>query len=899
MSVSLLKGRTAVSAAEAKKSKADLGAPSYRIGYTELVINPEARRLKVDVKPSKKELHPGDEVDVDLLVTDRAGKATKADVAFYAVDEGVLMLTGYKTPDPLPVFAARRNLSVAPIESRDSLARILRLGRGPGEDKGDEGGGGADGPSAREDFRTTAFFQPSVITGADGKAHLRFKLPDSLTTYRLMAVATSDTDRFGFGQDSIVTSRPLMARPLLPRFFRAGDAVQAGVILSAKNLPAQSVDVKIEAKGVVVQGEITQRVAVPANGSVEVRWSIGAPVAGKAELAFHALAGKERDDVVVKREVEVPLSLEAVALYGDTEKAVAEKLGNLSAMRTDTGGLDLRVSSTALVGLDSGVESLMEYPYGCAEQLTSKMVPLVALGDLARDYNIKLPKDTNAIVDDAIAKILKAQRSDGSFGYWPDSSSGDTWVTAYALWGLHLAKERGRPVPQQSIDSSVKWLRDQIAGCGLEPPNAGPLAPHKKKSETYGMAWQCGDIDVMLSRQAFVLDVLAMTGHADAGYATRLFAQRDRMALFSRALLAHAMVISKMSPSDAKTLVRDAEAHVRLTPAGATIAENLGDRYAPLLDSENRTTAMVLRSLVALDPKHPLAPRLAKGLLAARRGGAWRTTQENAWALLALDDYRKAQEKDEPDFDARVFFGDDLALDVPFKGRSVKSQGASFTADKIFGRSGQSLAFQVQGKGHLFYEARLRYAKKELPATSMDRGFYVRKVVRSLRPEALSEAMRSIPQTSMTTANASDLVLVDLLVVTSSPREQVVIDDPLPAGLEAVQAGLATTARDLAVTEPGAQGDEGDADDARDRDARAGGGTYQPSWYHREFHDDRVLTFVDHMAAGMYHYRYLARATTPGHYVVPPTRAECMYEPETFGRTAGATFDVTGAAKTK
>jgi uncharacterized protein YfaS (alpha-2-macroglobulin family) len=152
--------------------------------------------------------------------------------------------------------------------------------------------------------------------------------------------------------------------------------------------------------------------------------------------------------------------------------------------------------------------------------------------------------------------------------------------------------------------------------------------------------------------------------------------------------------------------------------------------------------------------------------------------------------------------------------------------------------------------------------------------------------------MRIIPQSSMTSATASDLVLVDLLVVTPDPREQVVIDDPLPAGLEPVQSALATTARDLAVTEPGGMGDAGDADDARDIDARATGATFNQSWYHREFHDDRVLTFVDHMAAGMYHYRYLARATTPGKYVVPPTKAECMYEPETFGRTAAGSFEV-------
>jgi alpha-2-macroglobulin len=583
------------------------------------------------------------------------------------------------------------------------------------------------------------------------------------------------------------------------------------------------------------------------------------------------------DQVTVPRDVKVPLSLEAVALYGDTEKAVAEKLGNLASMRSDTGGLDLRVASTALVGLDDGVESLLDYPYGCTEQLTSRLVPLVALVDLAKDYGIKLPEKADRIADEAIAKIMKNQRSDGGFGYWPDSPEADVWVTTYTVWALSIAKERGRPVPAAALDNAVKWLRDQIAACSK---------PHASAR------WHCGDGDTVYAQHAFILDVLASTGQADAGFTQRVFEHRAKMPLFARALLAHAMVVSKMRMEDAKELVRDAENYVRVTPTGATIVENLTDQYAPLLDSEARTTAIVIRTLVAIDPQHPLAARLAKGLLAARRGGVWRSTQENAWALIALDDYRKAQEAKAPDFDAEVFFGDKLLFSAPFHGRSVKSQTATVPAANIMGKGGEPLAFQVHGTGRLFYEARLRYAKKELPTTPIDRGFYVRKLVRSLKPEALADAMRVLPQSSMTSANASDLVLVDLLVVTPDPREQVVIDDPLPAGLEPVQSALATTARDLSVTEPGDMGDASDADDARDMDARATGKTFNQSWYHREFHDDRVLTFVDHMAAGMYHYRYLARATTAGKFIVPPTKAECMYEPETFGRTAAATFEV-------
>jgi uncharacterized protein YfaS (alpha-2-macroglobulin family) len=338
--------------------------------------------------------------------------------------------------------------------------------------------------------------------------------------------------------------------------------------------------------------------------------------------------------------------------------------------------------------------------------------------------------------------------------------------------------------------------------------------------------------------------------------------------------------------------VRDLEAHLRVTPTGATVAENLGDEYAVVHDAEARTTALALRAILALDPDHPLAARLAKGLLGARQHGAWRDTHETAWALLALDDYRRAQEKSAPDFDAKVFFGGELTAKAPFHDKTLKGESAQVPAATLTARAaGAPLSFQVAGSGKLFYEARLRYARRDMPAQPIDRGFYVRKLVRSVSPGALHDALATLPATSATSAVAGDLVLVDLVVVTADPRDQVVLDDPLPAGLEAVDARLATTARSLDVAEAGGEGDEAD-EDSRSDDGIASDSAWARSWYHREYHDDRVLTFVDHMAAGMYHYRYLARATTHGTFVVPPTKAECMYAPETFGRTAGSTFVV-------
>ena len=216
----------------------------YRVGYAELVIDPEARRLKVDVRPKQKELRPGATAEVEVSVRDAAGKPKSAEVTLYAVDEGVLSLIGYKTPDPLPVFTASRPLQVATVESRDSLAKLgLDLGATLGLEKGQEGGdGGGSGRSARRDFRQSAYFNPTLTTDDKGFAKVSFKIPESLTTYRLMAVATSIDDRYGYGESRVVTSRRLMARPALPRFVRAGDKLDAGVVVTTEGLRSRRRD---------------------------------------------------------------------------------------------------------------------------------------------------------------------------------------------------------------------------------------------------------------------------------------------------------------------------------------------------------------------------------------------------------------------------------------------------------------------------------------------------------------------------------------------------------------------------------------------------------------------------------------------------------------------------------
>ncbi len=865
VSVHLLRGRTH---APPTVDAPDVGAPAYRVGYAELDVDPAAHRLKVRITPSRRNLEPGGNLKVDVVVTNAAGRPEPSEVTLYAVDEGVLSLIDYKTPDPVPVFTSPRPLGVATIESRESLATVdlADLAGVLGQEKGNPGGGGSDGTPARHDFRQSAYFNPAVLTGADGHAHVSFKLPESLTTYRLMAIVVSKRDRYGFGESRVTTSKRLMARPALPRFLRAGDSIDAGVIVSTKKFGPTKVEVRASVQGLTLSGAATRTVEVGRNDSVEVRFPMRAPHVGGATLRFDVSAEGEHDAVRVKRKVQVPAAMEAVALYGRTNKAASEKLGNLARIRRDVGKLSISLSSTALVGLGSGVDQLVQYPYGCTEQLSSRLMPLLPLRDLAHDFSIKLPSDLDQVVDKTVAKILQRQHGDGGFGLWPDSPRSLPWVSAYALWTLDQAHRRGELVPSGALERGTAYVRRYLS------------------------LWR--DDKLFASTAAFMLDVLAEMGQPDAGYMSQLYDRRAKLPLFARALLLHAMAISKQKPAMVHELEQNVQNQLRISGDTATVAENVGDDYAVLMDSPVRTSAMVLRALLAVQPHHPLAARLARGLLRARHGGTWRSTQETAYALLALDEYRKAQEAAKPDYVARVWLGGKQLMSTAMRGRSASAVGQDVAASKL--GSGSLLVFDKAGRGSLFYQARLRYAPLSLPSTSLDRGFYVQKTLRRVSPEDLRAALRTIPEVGTKKFAAGDLVLADLVIVTPSPREYVAIDDPLPAGFEGVDAGLATTASWLDV--PGSGGEPGRVScvgctDSAD-DAIASGRAFLSSWYRREVRDDRVVFFVDHMAAGIYHYRYLARATTAGSFVEPPTKAEEMYTPEVFGRTAAMRVEV-------
>ncbi|NOY26855.1 MAG: hypothetical protein GXP62_13370, partial [Oligoflexia bacterium] len=297
-----------------------------------------------------------------------------------------------------------------------------------------------------------------------------------------------------------------------------------------------------------------------------------------------------------------------------------------------------------------------------------------------------------------------------------------------------------------------------------------------------------------------------------------------------------------------------------------------------MLHSDRRTDAVLLEALVDVRPRYDIVPKLVRGLLDHRVKGRWGNTQENAFVLVALDRYFQVYEADTPDFVARAWLGDVYVGDHTFKGRSTDHVTTRVPMSKLVDLAGDApapLVLQRDGSGRMYYRVGLRYAPLSLDLDPADRGFVVLRDYEAV--DDPDDVQRLDDGTWKIAAGAR--VRVRLKMVADGRRTHVALVDFLPAGLEALNP-------DLALTQSLPQDPTG-GPSPRVTDDLGGWWWWWRPWYdHENLRDERVEAFAALLSAGVYDYSYIARATTPGVFVTPPAKAEEMYHPETFGRSA-------------
>jgi len=843
VSVILVKGR----APEQKYSEdgdKDLSQPQAKFGYVNLNVNPGGRRLKVAVKSARPKYRPGETVELELRATDEGGLPVEAEATVFAVDEGVLSLTGYATPDLFSPFYGPRPLNVMTVDSRLHVIGQRSYGE-KGEARGGGGGAGLAGIDLRSRFVPTAYWNPSVKTGPDGYARVSFKLPDNLTRFRLMA-ALSAGRRFGSGESSLTVSKPLMLRPSLPRLARPGDVFDCGAVLHNYSDLVTSAAVSVETAGdaVTVTGERRRAASVDGGKAEELAWRCKAEKPGTTVFKFRARAGAETDGLEWKLPVRVSEPMEYAATSGVTGEQAQEKM--LIPYKGAQGALTFTLSPSALSGLEEGARYLLEYPYGCLEQKLSRAMPVVTGAALIKEFKLGSLGELKAETQKVFERIGEYQHPAGGFCYWTGyCSQPDPYLTAYALEASALAAKEGYKTDTAAIARAAEWLKGY-----LENPKKDWAYPYSE-SEDY-------------AARAYAVYALALNGSPMTAYFSQLYERRGQLPYLARAYMLKSARLLRFDPRATGVLADEIMNQARYTPTQMHFEDM--EPMTWLHSTAVQTTAVMLDALLEAGGGFAGDEKAVQWLTAERKAkGRWRTTAENAAALRAFQGYYRRYEKAAPDFTAQVTKAGAAAplAAASFQGRTLAAAAKSADFKEVFGaEETANLIFSKTGTGRLYYTARMGFTPplRDKPAAE---GFEISKTVKPLTGKfgVLKAGARAI---------------VTITVKTPQDRTFVAVNDPVPAGFEVVNTAFAV-------------------ESSNDAAALAEGGGHGGWWgeFERsETYDDRVLIFADYLTKGEHKYSYIVQATTPGTFYGPSTLVEGMYEPEVFGRTAASGVEI-------
>ncbi|HEY9594349.1 MAG TPA: Ig-like domain-containing protein [Spirochaetia bacterium] len=845
-------------------STKDLDKPKGLFGVTPIRVESKTRRIDLEVAPAKDTYRPGNEAEFVIRAKNRGASLAGAEITFMVVDRGVVDLVDYHVPDPLAFFYAPNKF---PLAVRGADSRSLLIDPVTYEVKDLHGGDAGDSKvEERKDFNPTAYFQPYLVTNGGGEVRVRFKLPDSLTTYRCTAVAVKD-NLLGISESDLKVQNPINVRAYLPRRMRPRDTATSGVIVTNLDGAPQRVTIQCASNILTVDGGDSRSLTVQPGTTIEVPFTLAAEKAGTGEIVFTLTSALLKERLRESFVVEQPSLFETVATIGKVVSAQPEKgavgklldkaLGRNQARPADFAEEGIRIPSdtpegkgTLRVTLDSTRVStlgrafswLFHYPYGCLEQRSSRLLPLVAFGPYIASFGV----DTEVVnvrdtVEKELAYIASCQLPDGGFPLWPNESVPWYYVSLRIAHIYALAKETGYRLPRMNLDGLFSYL------------------------DTHAKDY--ADSEYMT---AYRLYVASLFKRADRAQVDELAKKAGRLGFsgYGMAGLSYYELGDKRSASamlqKMKNLTRPSTRSIDVTET----AESHRDRW----DSDVGGLSLYLMLTEKLDPRSDMIQRIVTTLYDHQTAGYWYNTTDTNWALQALAQVIRAEEKEKAQYTGRMLLDGTALYAHDFQGVQSDRRIASWELlspqlrnaprDRII-----PLRFEKQGPGTLFYAAELRYAIPSELAVARDEGLGVYSEIRTMDGASVDGQPLTVGQ----------VYRMKAIVSTSKKRTFVAVRLPIPSGCEVLDANLSTS---------GTYGKRGGDDEYSD---------YGYSGYHREILDNEVQFFLDEVYGGQTEVNFLFRAVIPGIYPTPPVSAELMYEPEVFGRDIGRLITVVKA----
>ena len=738
--------------------------------------------------------------------------------------------------------------------------------------KGGGGGIAADGLiEIRGEFIDTPYWNPNLVTDANGEVTFDVRLPDNLTTWRLNARAhtLAEDGNMLVGQNTydILSTKPILIRPVTPRFMIVGDEIVISSVVNNNTTSSQDVVVTMNYEGVtLLEGERAQRVTIDADSRARVTWTVSVDDVENARFSFTADAGNFTDGAIsgVSQDEEgtIPVYSYAPPEVGNTvgtagvlntEESRIETIYLPERFNMTEGFVTVQVDQSLAASMLDSLDYLYEYRESSTAGTVSRFLPNILTYRSFEEFNLiddNMEIRLSSNVSYAIQKLVAEQHADGGWG-WSVRSRSDSMVTAYALLGLYEAQQQGFAVPQRTIDRAQEFLRANFITVDANIST-----------------WQA-------NRQTFVLYVLARSGEPDVARAEVIYRNRDDISLYARALLAETFwYIDPLDSSRIDTLLNELLNEASISAAGMHWEESYYDYWN--WSTDTRTTALILNAFTTIRPESDVIPNIVRYLMVQRRADHWESHQETAWVVMALSNFMSTSGELEPDYEYDVSLNGDSRISGIASDATVRNSEFVFIdIDELEQGEANRLVFTRTGSndGNLYYTT---YLTAQLPIPDLEP---ISNGITITRTYSLAEDPDNTPITS---ANVGDIIEVRLNIIVPDSLHYVEVYDPLPAGAEGIDPNLTTSAQ--IGTRPSIN---------RTNPLRYGWGWW---WFsNTEFRDEAVVLSADYLRAGTYEYVYTMRAGIEGTYNVIPPSIRQVYFPDVYGRGEGISFTINPA----
>ncbi len=785
--------------------------PIYAAGLININVKDRSHEPEIKLIMPKKAV-PNSELKVLLKVNDTNNSDMHFTIA--AVDVGILELTRFKLPNMTGYFNQRRRLEVdhysmypmvMPYEPEVKY-RISPSGDAPSRALIKKK---RVSPHSQKRVKSVALWSGLLRLNANGEGSVSFKLPDFNGTLRVMAVAFGN-QRFASIQKEILVRDKLVLKPTLPRFMATGDDFIIPVTIYNGTDTGGKISIKMNASDhVKMIGTAQKTVFVPANGEACVDFPV--KVNHKVGVSTFKLSAEGVEEAVQKQ-VNVPVRAPGTMVTksggGVVDKNTPRSVKMPGNFIEGSQEYAMKISSTLLNRFQNSLSYLLRYPHGCLEQTISKLFPLLYFSDMAKSAGkmFTAKKNPRYFLNKGISKIERMQLENGVFSYWEGQSQVNNWSSVYASHFLVEAQKTGLKIDNRVWNSMIHYL-NQKASVSLNKNNL--------YNRSYGV-----------NHSLYILYVLALAEENVLSKLNYIYDNYfDQLKTHDRARLASAFFTAGN-----KDTAKEILSTIDVFDEYDLWYRDTGGHFA----SNIRDLSIILDAMVTVEPQSPRIPILVSQIAEKARGGRWGSTQENAFALLAIG--KAAASKTTKAANVKISLGDGTV--VPFIGEVILR-----TPELLKG----AVRIEVKGKDEVTYAWEAVGIIKDPESLQQDKGIQVRRRFLDKKGEPID----------FTNITQGDLVVAEIKVKSySSTLENIIITDLLPTGLEIENTRLSTSA-----SLPWIQQD------------------IKPDYL--DIRDDLINIYLTVPTTEKTYY-YTTRAVTVGNFKVPAIRAEAMYDPDIF-----------------